>query len=38
MLTIMVKFSQKIAESNLWKCFLLEIENDANYIQKLNEL
>lgn len=37
MLTIMVRFSQKFEESNLWKCFLSEIENNPNYIQKLNE-
>jgi len=37
MLTIMVKFSQKYPDSNLWKCFLSEIGNDANYIKKLDE-
>ncbi len=38
MLTIMVKFSQKFKDSNLWKCFLNEVDNNPNYIQRLNEL
>lgn len=38
MLTIMVKFSQQFEDSNLWKCFLDEIEYNTNYIQELNSL